>query len=112
MRVSVITEKSSVPLARLTDELIAGMTRGQPTELSMMDGPVGGFGLGLGVQRTGQTVWFQHAGTNPGYRALIVGIPSKGEGAVMLSNGAGGEALHRRILRRLSIDRGWAIHSQ
>lgn len=48
-----------------------------------------------------------HPGGNVGYQAVFVVYPRRGQGTVIMSNGDGGEALAREVLKSLSAEYGW-----
>lgn len=70
--------------------------------------PVGGpAGLGLFVEGEGAERRFRHGGSNQGYRCALVGYVQGGHGAVVMTNGDGGEALGREILYGIAAVYGW-----
>lgn len=67
----------------------------------------GGFGLGPRVQGSGPAFRFGHGGSNAGFRAQVVFFPETGQGAAVMTNGAGGGALIDEVLRTLALEHGW-----
>ena len=65
-------------------------------------------GLGPTVHDDGgDRVYFMHPGGNEGFRCVLVVYPDRGEGGVIMTNGDGGEALWREVLRSVSLTYGW-----
>lgn len=60
-------------------------------------------GLGLFVRGKGSRKYFRHGGDNGGFRALLLGYPQTGRGAVVLTNGqsTGGAELREKLGRML-----------
>ncbi len=68
----------------------------------------GGFGLGIGVDDDGgNRLYAMHAGATEGFRSLLVFYAKRGQGAVIMTNGDGGELLAEELLRSLSREYGW-----
>ncbi len=56
-------------------------------------------GLGVFLYGQGQNLSFAHPGSNyPGATCWLIGFPESGQGAVIMTNGAGGELLSMEIL--------------
>ena len=70
------------------------------------------WGLGFQLGGAGQSRWFAHSGGNAGYPALALGFVSSGHGAVILTNGDGGQALIREILTGLAAVYDWPTFQQ
>ncbi|MEM9554474.1 MAG: serine hydrolase domain-containing protein [Acidobacteriota bacterium] len=66
-----------------------------------------GWGLGLELRGRGHSRYFVHRGATAGYRALVVGFIHSGHGAVVLTNGDGGDALAREIIAALAEQYAW-----
>jgi CubicO group peptidase (beta-lactamase class C family) len=66
-----------------------------------------GFGIGGELDEPG-TVTFGHGGSNEGFRAQWTVYRHRGQGAVVMTNGAGGGSLAGEILRSLSEAYGWS----
>lgn len=63
---------------------------------------------GLGMQLESEGAFFYHSGANDGYRALILGYPHTGDGAVILTNADSGAELRQEIARAIATEYGWA----
>ena len=48
-----------------------------------------------------------HTGVNEGVRAYAVAFPATGQGAVVLTNGSGGDAVIDAVVAMLAEARGW-----
>jgi CubicO group peptidase (beta-lactamase class C family) len=80
-----------------------------PASAEMMVTPGrGGYGLGLFVDGHGESLAFNHTGHNTGYRAMLVGHPFTGQGAVVLSNGdSDGGGLVFEVIRGIADVYRW-----
>lgn len=56
------------------------------------------WGLGIGLVDTPQGRIFYHMGSNPGFRALMVGVPEESRGVVVLTNGGDGLILAKELV--------------
>lgn len=65
------------------------------------------FTLGLLVRRNAGHRWFSHNGGNAGYRCLMYGYLTAGEGAVVMTNGDGGMALANEIINSIALVYAW-----
>ncbi|MHC4956543.1 MAG: serine hydrolase domain-containing protein, partial [Planctomycetota bacterium] len=78
------------------------------TTQTMLTTQPGGFGLGVALDDDGADRFYAlHKGANEGYRTLLVLYPERGQGAVIMTNGDGGDALAQELLRSLSREYGW-----
>ncbi|MBW3534009.1 MAG: beta-lactamase family protein [Gemmatimonadetes bacterium] len=68
---------------------------------------VGDYGVGFGLRKEGQGWYFQHGGSNFGFRALLVGHKAKGYGLVVMANGSRGGTVAQEILERVQRAYGW-----
>lgn len=68
---------------------------------------VGPWGLGFEVAVDGGEVRLEHTGSNPGYRGIVVLYPARDQGAVVLTNGEGGDALRGELLRAIARAYDW-----
>lgn len=59
------------------------------------------WGLGWGLERTGENVNIWHWGNNPGYRAFVMASVKSGDGMVLLTNSENGLALARPVTARI-----------
>lgn len=73
----------------------------------MLTPQVGGRGLGFIVQGENESARFSHGGSNAGYRSLLVGYASTGQGAVVVTNSDSGSALAAEIMRSVAKEYGW-----
>ena len=65
------------------------------------------WGLGFTLDGQGRALRFSHAGDNPGFKAIMIAYPETGQGAVILTNGDGGERLNREILLSIAAAYRW-----
>lgn len=65
----------------------------------MLSGKSGGYGLGVHVEGTGDSLRFSHSGANAGYRAFFVLYPETGDGVVVMTNSDNGDALGMEVVR-------------
>ncbi|MBI4503881.1 MAG: beta-lactamase family protein [Gemmatimonadetes bacterium] len=68
---------------------------------------VGWPGLGVLLEGRDQSVRFRASGSTEGYTAELVGYVSRGQGAVVMTNGASGAALAEEILNGIATVYGW-----
>jgi len=70
-----------------------------------------GRGLGFEVEGAGDSLVFSHTGSGDGFRALIVGLPSRSEGLAILVNADDARAgeLRQEIVRAAAISYGWPV---
>ncbi|MCP5050505.1 MAG: beta-lactamase family protein [bacterium] len=64
-------------------------------------------GLGIMLTRKGDAVYFQHGGSNEGFRCYLIGHTKKGYGAVVMTNSDNGGSLYPEILRGIANIYGW-----
>lgn len=64
-------------------------------------------GLGPMVGDSGDAKYFQHGGSNEGYRCFVAYFPALGRGAVVMTNGEGGSLIYRQILSSLAKEYHW-----
>ena len=74
----------------------------------MLTPQVGGWGLGLALAGEGAAARFSHGGANEGFRCLLIGYNSTGQGAVVMTNSDGGSGLGEELLRSVAREYGWA----
>lgn len=86
-----------------------GRVLGQPIAAQMLTHqlPPATAGLGVFVTGRGQGMRFGHNGLNAGYRALIAGVAHTGQGAVIMSNGDGGDRLDEELMRLIAAEYRW-----
>jgi CubicO group peptidase (beta-lactamase class C family) len=64
-------------------------------------------GLGLVLEGSGRTFRFSHSGSTWGYRAILVGYPETGQGAVVMANSDTSPELVKEILASLAAEYHW-----
>jgi CubicO group peptidase (beta-lactamase class C family) len=64
-------------------------------------------GLGLALQKQGDTVYFSHGGANAGFRCYLIAHKEKGYGAAIMTNSNSGGALYQEILRGIAKEYQW-----
>lgn len=64
-------------------------------------------GLGPGVHGSGESLHFDHAGWNRGFRARLLMYPRLGKGIVVMANGDGGDVLIEEIVRAAARIHQW-----
>jgi hypothetical protein len=68
---------------------------------------VGPYAVGFAIARKGEGWYFEHAGSNFGFRALSVAHRVKSYGLVVMTNGDNGQSVAQEILERVSLAYGW-----
>jgi peroxiredoxin len=66
----------------------------------------GEYGLGLAVGGQAGHRYFSHGGSNAGYQCFLAAYED-GDGAVIMTNGDGGDLLEQEILRAIATEYGW-----
>jgi CubicO group peptidase (beta-lactamase class C family) len=64
-------------------------------------------GLGVFLSGSGRSEWFSHNGANAGFECLFTGSVDGGQGAVLMTNAAGGSALVEELLQSLRAEYNW-----
>ena len=64
-------------------------------------------GLGPFLHGNGRTLRFGHEGSDDGYHSEVVYFPESGQGAAIMTNGAGGQLIIREILFSIAAEYGW-----
>jgi CubicO group peptidase (beta-lactamase class C family) len=85
--------------AALTPEIVADMLTERAAASS--------YGLGLGVFGQGDAQRFNHTGGNWGFACAMVAYTRRGQGAVVMTNGANGSRLIGEIVRSIAAEYGW-----
>lgn len=68
----------------------------------------GDYGLGFGLDRRDDALWFAHGGANHGFRAYFAALAEGGGGgAFIMTNGDGGNDLAQEIMRSISHEYDW-----
>ena len=81
----------------------------QATALAMLTDHGEGRGLGFEVAGAGEALRFSHTGSGDGFRALMLGLPARSEGMVVLVNADGNRAgeLRNEIMRSVALAYDW-----
>ncbi len=66
----------------------------------------GGYGLGWGIQKMGNAVYFQHDGGNEGFSCSLIAHMKTGYGAVVMTN-ANAFGIIPEIMRSIASEYGW-----
>lgn len=99
-------------LARLAIELQrayrgeTGRVLTPETARLMLTTQSGSYGLGFGVRGEGDSTWFDHGGSNQGFRAYFAALAGTGQGVVIMTNGEGGQELAMEVLRAVGREYG------
>lgn len=75
-----------------------------PAMLTMQKAPMG---LGVFLSGEGAAFRFGHEGSDDGFHSEVVFFPSTGQGAAVMTNGAGGHALIREVLLAIAAEYRW-----
>lgn len=67
----------------------------------------GSVGLGPFVEGNGDSLRFRHTGTGQGYQCELVVYPSRGQGAVVMTNSANGHPLVSEVMGAVASVYGW-----
>ncbi|MGH7443794.1 MAG: serine hydrolase domain-containing protein [Longimicrobiales bacterium] len=67
----------------------------------------GEYGLGFGLDREDDALWFAHGGANHGFRAYFAALADDGRGAVVMTNGDVGSELAQEIMRAIAHEYDW-----
>ena len=73
----------------------------------MMTAGKGSWGLGVEMGGSPSNRYFTHGGVNEGFESLFVGYERGGEGAVVMTNAAGGSRLAEALMRSIAAVYGW-----
>lgn len=68
---------------------------------------VGDFAVGFGINKIGQGWYFQHGGSNWGFRATLMAHLSNGYGLAIMTNADQGGAVMAELTRRIQAAYGW-----
>jgi CubicO group peptidase (beta-lactamase class C family) len=68
---------------------------------------VGGYAVGFGMNKQGEGWYFGHGGSNYGFRCNLSAHVTKGYGAVIMTNGSGGDALISRLVQMIQKEYKW-----
>ncbi len=70
------------------------------------------FGIGYQLAGTGGNLEFDHGGSDEGFEAIFVAFAKRGQGAVIMTNGANGSRLIAEILPSIAEEYGWPSHRE
>ncbi|MEX2015550.1 MAG: serine hydrolase domain-containing protein, partial [Candidatus Hydrogenedentales bacterium] len=75
----------------------------------LADREVGEYGLGFGLSRHGadKTIYFQHGGSNEGFRCELIAHMSGGYGAAIMTNGDVGTRIVNELISRIAAHDNW-----
>ncbi len=65
------------------------------------------WGLGFELPPHDGSPIFSHTGSGDGFKTIFVGLPGRGQGAVVLTNGNGGGELRYELLRSIAREYKW-----
>jgi CubicO group peptidase (beta-lactamase class C family) len=68
---------------------------------------VGQYAVGFALTKQGEGWYFMHNGSTFGFRASLYAHNTKGYGAAIMTNGAGGDALIPQVLRMIQQENKW-----
>lgn len=71
-----------------------------------------GYGLGVWLGGRDRSASFSHPGKNEGFTCMLFAYLDTGQGAVVMTNGDGGNGLFNEILRAIAHDYGWPDYRQ
>lgn len=79
----------------------------EATAREMLTERMGGYGLGVAVEGSGDSLRFSHGGANEGYRAFFVLYPATGDGVAVMTDSDAGAALYMEVVRAVADVYGW-----
>lgn len=65
------------------------------------------FGLGVRIQGSDGTLRFSHGGATRGWQGFAIAYPERGQGIIVLTNGANGYLLWPEMVRAVACQLGW-----
>src|SRR5262249_16443919 len=68
---------------------------------------VGSYAVGFGRAKQGEGWYFEHGGSNYGFRCDLMAHLSKGYGSVIMTNGPGGDQLISRLVSMIQKEYQW-----
>jgi CubicO group peptidase (beta-lactamase class C family) len=72
----------------------------------MMTVQSGSYGLGFAVSGQGDSLRFEHGGSNQGFRAFFMAMAQTGKGVVVMTNGENGGELGMEVMRSVAREYG------
>jgi CubicO group peptidase (beta-lactamase class C family) len=100
-------------LAQVVIDVAGTMVGGKAKLLSpgivaeMLKPQTGQYGLGFSLRGDGTSLEFSHGGANEGFRCVLAGIPSTGQGVVIMTNSDAGGNLLGEVVPVVSQAYGW-----
>lgn len=68
------------------------------------------FGLGPGIDGSGDSLRMWHDGANVGYRSKFIFFPALGTGVVLMANGEGADSLMMEVVRAVADEYQWPAY--
>jgi CubicO group peptidase (beta-lactamase class C family) len=82
-----------------------------PSMARIMLRPVkNGYALGFRVEGKGDSLSFGHGGSNMGYMNSLHAFTTHGDGAIVMTNGDGGDTLAQGLMRAIAAEYRWPGH--
>ncbi len=69
-----------------------------------------GYGLGFEIKGSGDSLTFEHGGSNEGFKCNLVAFARGGNGAVVMTNGDQGGVLAQEIVRTVARIYAWPVY--
>jgi CubicO group peptidase (beta-lactamase class C family) len=73
----------------------------------MLTKQLNGYGFGTWLGGGDQVTTFSHGGSNEGYRCMLFAYVATGQGAVVMTNGDGGDGLFNEVIRAIAHEYNW-----
>src|SRR5687768_9261887 len=73
----------------------------------MLTKQLNGYGFGAWLGGGAQVTTFSHGGSNEGYRCMLFAYVASGQGAVVMTNGDGGDGLFNEVMRSIAREYDW-----
>ncbi len=86
----------------------AGAIPRPPPARAMLTPDKDGWGLGVSVAGSGRDLRFFHGGANFGFRGMMIGLPERRQGLVVMTNGDRGQELAAEIIQAIAKAQGWS----
>lgn len=80
----------------------------QASARTMLTPGLGGWGIGIQVEGTGDSLRFEHGGDDWGFKANLVGWMSGGRGVIVMANGDDSPPILDALTRAVAREYGWA----
>jgi CubicO group peptidase (beta-lactamase class C family) len=79
----------------------------QASARTMLTPGLGGWGIGVQVEGSGEALRFEHGGDDWGFKANLVGWMSGGRGVIVMANGDGSPPILDAVTRAVAREYGW-----